>query len=155
MVLICIRAQAGSRSHSTYSLELHWKSDTVWDATWLYKTLISANKFKCYVSTLKDILPCTDLLAQPCRSSVAAVRRSVLRVCSGHLPPRALVNDWSGELRGLLSFGGQNYGGFGGRISRSVSTSSLMTAGFELTLFGNEKQTMKNLMIACNLTWRG
>ncbi len=76
----------GSRSHSTYSLELHWKSDTVWDATWLYKTLISANKFKCYVSTLKDILPCTDLLAQPCRS-VAAVRRSVLRVCSGHLPP--------------------------------------------------------------------
>ncbi len=50
-----------------------------------------------------------------------------------------------GSSGASLSFGGQNYGGFGGRISRSVSTSSLMTAGFELTLFGNEKQTMKNL----------
>ncbi|XP_043108730.1 keratin 99 [Puntigrus tetrazona] len=45
-----------------------------------------------------------------------------------------------------MSFGAQNYaGGFGGRISRSLSTSSLTTAGYELTLHGNEKQTMQNL----------
>lgn len=47
-----------------------------------------------------------------------------------------------------LSFGGQNYGGSGGygaRISRSLSTSSLTTAVNEVTLSANEKQTMQNL----------
>ncbi|KAF4107660.1 keratin 99 [Onychostoma macrolepis] len=50
--------------------------------------------------------------------------------------------------RASLSFGGQNHGsagGFGGRITRSLSTSSLTTAGYEIALPGNEKQTMQNL----------
>ncbi len=54
----------------------------------------------------------------------------------------------AGRSGASLSFGGQNYGsagGFGGRLSRSLSTSSLTTAGYEVTLHGNEKQTMQNL----------
>ncbi|XP_051957899.1 keratin, type I cytoskeletal 47 kDa-like [Xyrauchen texanus] len=47
-----------------------------------------------------------------------------------------------------LSFGGQKYGssrGNGVRISRSMSTSSLVMPANEVTLCANEKQTMQNL----------
>ncbi|XP_067287610.1 keratin 99 [Pseudorasbora parva] len=47
-----------------------------------------------------------------------------------------------------FSFGEQNYGsarGYGARISRSLSTSSLTTAGNEVYVFANEKLTMQNL----------
>ncbi|KAK2874413.1 hypothetical protein Q8A67_021566 [Cirrhinus molitorella] len=55
-----------------------------------------------------------------------------------------------GSSGGLVmnGFGEQNYGnagGFGARISRSLSTSSTMTPGYEVTTPGNEKQTMQNL----------
>ncbi|XP_077059093.1 keratin 99 [Siphateles boraxobius] len=47
-----------------------------------------------------------------------------------------------------LSFGAQNYGsavGYGARLSRTLSTSSLTTAVDEVKLYPNEKQTMQNL----------
>ncbi|XP_051532676.1 keratin, type I cytoskeletal 13-like isoform X2 [Myxocyprinus asiaticus] len=47
-----------------------------------------------------------------------------------------------------LSFAGQKYGSSGGngvRISRSMSTSSLVMPAYEVTLYANEKQTMQNL----------
>lgn len=77
------------------------------------------------------------------RSSKTFSTRSVFRSSSG-----ALVMNGVGSSGASLSFGGQNNGsagGFGGRISRSLSTSSLTTAGYEVTLHGNEKQTMQNL----------
>ncbi|XP_016102123.1 keratin, type I cytoskeletal 19-like [Sinocyclocheilus grahami] len=78
------------------------------------------------------------------RSSKTFTTRSVL----GSSSSGALVINGVGSSGASLSFGGQNYGragGFGGRISRSLSTSSLTTAGYEVTLHGNEKQTMQNL----------
>ncbi|XP_016331857.1 keratin, type I cytoskeletal 47 kDa-like [Sinocyclocheilus anshuiensis] len=78
------------------------------------------------------------------RSSKTFTTRSVL----GSSSSGALVMNGVGSSGASLSFGGQNYGsagGFGGRISRSLSTSSLTTAGYEVTLHGNEKQTMQNL----------
>ncbi|ROL47760.1 Keratin, type I cytoskeletal 42 [Anabarilius grahami] len=59
-----------------------------------------------------------------------------------------LVMNGLGSSGVSLSFGGQNYGrsgGYGARISRSLSTSSLTTAVNEVTLSANEKQTMQNL----------
>ncbi|KAL0181460.1 hypothetical protein M9458_023866, partial [Cirrhinus mrigala] len=53
-----------------------------------------------------------------------------------------------GSSAASLSFGAQNYGsagGFGARLSRSLSTTSLLTAGYEVSLHGNEKLTMQNL----------
>ncbi|XP_059394159.1 keratin, type I cytoskeletal 19-like [Carassius carassius] len=80
------------------------------------------------------------------RSSKTFTTRSVL----GSSSSGALVMNGVGSLGASLSFGGQNYGsagGYGGRLSRSLSTSSLMTAGhgYEVTLHGSEKQTMQNL----------
>uniref|UniRef100_A0A8C1W9G3 Keratin 15 n=1 Tax=Cyprinus carpio TaxID=7962 RepID=A0A8C1W9G3_CYPCA len=78
------------------------------------------------------------------RSSKTFTTRSVL----GSSSSGALVMNGVGSSGASLSFGGQNYGssgGFGGRISRSLSTSSLTTAGYEVTFHGNEKQTMQNL----------
>ncbi|NP_001017588.2 keratin 99 [Danio rerio] len=59
-----------------------------------------------------------------------------------------LVMNGFGSSGSSLSFGGQNFSsssGFGARISRSVSTSSLDMTGNEAILCASEKQTMQNL----------
>uniref|UniRef100_A0A673JBR3 Keratin, type I cytoskeletal 19-like n=1 Tax=Sinocyclocheilus rhinocerous TaxID=307959 RepID=A0A673JBR3_9TELE len=81
------------------------------------------------------------------RSSKTFTTRSVFG-SSGLGSSGGLVMNGLGSSGASLSFSGQNYGsagGFSGRISRSLSTSSLTTAGYEVTLHANEKQTMQNL----------
>ncbi|KAI2659389.1 Keratin, type I cytoskeletal 42 [Labeo rohita] len=81
------------------------------------------------------------------RSSKTFTSRSV--VGSSNLSSSGgLVMNRLGNSGASLSFGAQNYGnagGFGARISRSLSTTSLLTAGYEVSLHSNEKQTMQNL----------
>ncbi|XP_073681568.1 keratin 99 [Garra rufa] len=78
--------------------------------------------------------------------SATSVRRS-----SKTFSTRSMFGSSSkGSSGGLVmnGFSDQNYGnagGFGARLFRSLSTSSLTTGGYEVMFHGNEKQTMQNL----------
>ncbi|XP_056108720.1 keratin 99 [Rhinichthys klamathensis goyatoka] len=81
------------------------------------------------------------------RSSKTFTTRSVFG-SAGHGSAGGLVMNGLGSSMVNLSFGAQNYGsagGYGARLSRSLSTSSLTTAVNEVQLYPNEKQTMQNL----------
>ncbi|CAM4732514.1 unnamed protein product [Leuciscus chuanchicus] len=81
------------------------------------------------------------------RSSKTFTTRSVLG-SAGHASSGGQVMNGLGSSGVSLSFGAQNYGsagGYGARLSRSLSTSSLTTAVNEVNLYPSEKQTMQNL----------
>lgn len=81
------------------------------------------------------------------RSTKTFTSRSVLG-SAGHGSSGGLVMNGLGSSGVSLSFGAQNYGsagGYGARLSRSLSTSSLTTAVNEVNLYPSEKQTMQNL----------
>uniref|UniRef100_A0A8C1F8T9 Keratin 99 n=2 Tax=Cyprinus carpio TaxID=7962 RepID=A0A8C1F8T9_CYPCA len=80
-------------------------------------------------------------------SSKTFTTRSVIG-SSGLGSSSGLVMNGLGSSGSSLSFSGQHYGsagGFGACISRSLSSSSLTTASYEVALHGNEKETMQNL----------